>query len=101
MQNAESKLDGKVAIITGSGRGLGRAEAMDFAAQGARVVINDIDLPEAKEAAHATAQEIIDQGGEAMVVLGDCADSSDANALMEKTLATYGDLNIMVYHTLA
>lgn len=91
-----TKLDGKVAIVTGSGRGLGRAEAMDLAAHGARVVINDIDLPDAKEAAHATAQEIVDAGGEAIVVLGDCADSNDASALMEKTLATYGDLNIMI-----
>ncbi|RZV49918.1 MAG: SDR family NAD(P)-dependent oxidoreductase, partial [Pseudomonadales bacterium] len=47
-------LDGKVAIITGAGRGIGREEAMQLAKQGVRVVINDIDLPDAKEAAEAT-----------------------------------------------
>ncbi len=41
-----SELDGKVTIVTGAGRGLGREEAMDLAAHGARVVVNDIDLPD-------------------------------------------------------
>lgn len=91
-----STLEGKVAIITGSGKGLGREEAIDLAAQGVRMVINDIDLPEAKESAHQTAEEIVSAGGEAMVVLGDCANSHDAQALMERTLSAYGDLNIMV-----
>ena len=89
-------LDGKVAIVTGAGRGLGREEVLDLAAHGARVVINEVDRPDAKAAAHATAEQIIDMGGEALVVLGDCADSADAGALMTKTLAEYGDMNIMV-----
>ena len=89
-------LTGKVAVITGAGRGLGREEAMQQAHQGARVVINDINLPDAAEAAQATVEEIKAFGGEAIVVLGDCADSNDANTLMKTTLDTYGDLNIMV-----
>ena len=89
-------LTGKVAVITGAGRGLGREEAMQLARQGARVVINDINLPDAAEAAQATAEEINGFGGEAIAVLGDCADSNDANTLMKTTLDTYGDLNIMV-----
>ena len=89
-------LTGKVAVITGAGRGLGREEAMQLARQGARVVINDIDLPDAAEAAHATVEEIKGFGGEAMVVFGDCADSGDAANLMKSTLDAYGDLNIMV-----
>ncbi len=89
-------LTGKVAVITGAGRGLGREEAMQLARQGARVVINDINLPDAAEAAQATVEEIKAFGGEAILVLGDCADSNDANTLMKTTLDTYGDLNIMV-----
>jgi NAD(P)-dependent dehydrogenase (short-subunit alcohol dehydrogenase family) len=89
-------LTGKVAVITGAGRGLGREEAMQLARQGARVVINDIDRPDAAAAAHATVEDIKSAGGEAIAVLGDCADSTDAENLMKTTLKTYGDLNIMV-----
>ena len=78
-------LTGKVAIVTGAGRGLGREEAMQLARQGARVVINDINRPGAAEAAHATALDIKGFGGEAMAVLGDCADSSDAENLLKST----------------
>ncbi len=89
-------LSGKVAVITGAGRGLGREEALQLARQGARVVINDINLPDAVEAAEAAVEEIRGFGGEAIAVYGDCADSTDAQQLMRTTLETYGDLNIMV-----
>ncbi|MCP4209964.1 MAG: SDR family NAD(P)-dependent oxidoreductase [Halieaceae bacterium] len=89
-------LTGKVAIITGAGRGLGREEALQLAQQGARVVINDINRPDAEEAAHATVEEIVAFGGEAIAVFGDCADSNDAENLMKTALDTYGDLNILV-----
>ena len=89
-------LTGKVAIITGAGRGLGREEALQLAQQGARVVINDINRPDAEEAAYATVEEIVAFGGEAIAVFGDCADSNDAENLMKTALDTYGDLNILV-----
>ncbi len=91
-----SELEGKVAIVTGAGRGLGREEAIDLAAHGARVVVNEIDLPDAKDAAQQTVDDIVSAGGEAIVVLGDCADTDDAGNLFKTTLETWGDMNIMV-----
>lgn len=90
------KLAGRVAVITGAGRGLGREEALDLAAHGARIVINEVNRPDARDAAEQTAADIRSTGGEALVVLGDCADSNDAVNLMTQTLETFGDLNIMV-----
>lgn len=89
-------LTGKVAIITGSGQGLGREEALQLARQGARIVINDIDLPKAAEAAQQTVADIKALGGEAIAVLGDCADTAAAGKLFKTALDTFGDVNIMV-----
>ena len=91
-----SELDGRVAIVTGAGRGLGRAETLNLAAHGARVVLNDVDRPDAKEATESTADEIRSTGGEAHVVLGDCADTDAAATLFKTALDRYGDVNIMV-----
>lgn len=89
-------LTGKVAIVTGAGRGLGREEAMQLAQQGAKVVISDINLPDAEKAANETVEEIKAAGGEAIAVFGDCADTADSERLFKTALDTYGDLNIMV-----
>ena len=89
-------LSGKVAIITGAGRGLGREEALQLAGQGASVVISDINLPDAERAANDTVDEIKAAGGDAIAVFGDCADTNDAERLFKTALDTYGDVNIMV-----
>lgn len=92
-----SDLNGKVAIVTGAGRGLGRAEAIQLAKQGARVVVNDLG---GNSEAEAVTQSVVDEikgfGGEAIAHFGDCADWNDSNALFKNALDTYGDVNIMV-----
>jgi 3-oxoacyl-[acyl-carrier protein] reductase len=92
-----SELDGKVAILTGAARGLGRVEAIQLAKQGARVVINDLGgSADSEQAALEVVEEIKGFGGEALAHFGDCADWDDSKALFKKTLDTYGDINIMV-----
>lgn len=87
-------LKGKVAIVTGAGAGLGREEALQLARQGARVVVNDI--PAGQERAQEVVEAIKSLGGEAIAVLGDCADSTDAGKLFKTALDTFGDVNVMV-----
>ena len=90
-----SELSGKVAIVTGAGRGLGRVEAIQLARQGARVIINEIGLPAAREAAESAREEIRAFGGEAITVYGDCADWNDSEALFKTAIDSFGDVNIV------
>ncbi len=85
-------LDGKVAIVTGAGNGLGRSEALALARAGARVVLND--LP--GEAVHAVAGEIKALGGEAIVAAGDVADWPTGEAMLSAALDSFGSLDILV-----
>ncbi|KYC29494.1 Oxidoreductase, short chain dehydrogenase/reductase family [Sterolibacterium denitrificans] len=92
-----SELDGKVAIITGGGAGLGREHALLLAKMGARVVINDLGGSAAgEEPARKTVEEIKSAGGEAVAHFGDCADWGATEALFKTAVDTYGDLNILV-----
>ncbi|MBA2769071.1 MAG: SDR family NAD(P)-dependent oxidoreductase [Sporichthyaceae bacterium] len=85
-------LDGKVAIVTGAGRGIGRGEALELAREGARVVVNELD-PEAGE---TVVREIVAAGGEATLDTGDCSEEDTARHLVETALSTYGGLDALV-----
>jgi NAD(P)-dependent dehydrogenase (short-subunit alcohol dehydrogenase family) len=84
-------LEGRVAIITGAGRGLGRAHALLFAEEGAKVVVNDLG-PEAEE----VAAEVRDLGGEAVATAQDVTDWDGGKALVDLALSSFGRLDVLV-----
>lgn len=87
-----SMLDGKVAILTGAGRGIGSAAAKIFAAAGALVVVSDLDPNPAEE----TAETIRSAGGKAIIVAGDVTDPAFPSQLIKATLDTYSGIDIIV-----
>ena len=89
---AGPSLDGRTAIVTGAGHGLGRAEAMGLAAAGARLVLNDLPGP----AVQAVADEIAALGGQAVVCAGDVAEWATAEAIITGALSEFGGLDIVV-----
>jgi len=94
-------LDGKVAIVTGAGRGIGRAEALLLAAEGARVVVNDLGAEwDGTGADTRQAQQVVDEitaaGGEAVANYDDVADWEGAQRLVNQAVESFGDLNIVV-----
>ena len=93
--------DGRVVIVTGAGRGLGRAHALALAAEGARVVVNDLGVERdgsgtPSEAAAEVVAEIAAAGGEAVANGGDVSDWDDARAMVEQAVATWGRLDTLV-----
>ena len=86
------RLTNKVAIVTGSGSGFGRGIAQRYAAEGARVVINDINAPHGEQ----TVEAIVAAEGAAQFCAGDVSKDADVKRLIEFTLDTYGDLDIVV-----
>ncbi|MFK4227184.1 3-oxoacyl-ACP reductase [Streptomyces sp. NPDC019890] len=96
-------LDGLSAIVTGAGRGLGRAEALELARLGASVVVNDYGRPGrdgSGEASATPAEEVAAQireaGGSAVAHHGDVSDFASARALVELAVTSYGKLDILV-----
>ena len=85
-------IDGKVAILTGSGRGIGAATAKMFGAEGASVVVSDLDATPAEE----TAAAIRAAGGKAVVVAGDVTDPAFPAQLIQATLDSFGGIDIIV-----
>jgi NAD(P)-dependent dehydrogenase (short-subunit alcohol dehydrogenase family) len=96
-ESDEKRLLGKVAIVSGSGRGIGRCEAMLLARQGAKVVVNDIGKdPDGKRRADKVAQEIHAEGGEAVVSTDSISTLEGANRTVQTAVKTFGRLDILV-----
>lgn len=94
-------LQDRVVIITGAGRGIGREHAMLFAAEGAKVVVNDLgggtDGTGASESpAHEVVLEIEERGGQAVASTHDVASAAGADALVQSALDAFGDLHALV-----
>lgn len=88
---SEVSLEGRTAIVTGAGGGLGRAEALALAAAGARVVVNDLT-----DSADAVVAEIKEAGGQAVAVQGSVADWSIGERLVGAAVDTFGKLDIVL-----
>jgi len=86
------KLRGKVAVVTGSGRGIGRAMAIKLASEGARLVLNDLD----DAPAEAVRQEILALGGEAVGCCGNVTDAGFADRLISTATETFDGLDILI-----
>ncbi|HWQ27827.1 MAG TPA: SDR family NAD(P)-dependent oxidoreductase [Dehalococcoidia bacterium] len=86
------RLKDKVAVVTGAGDGIGRAIALEFAREGARVVVSDID----ERTGTATAADIVGAGGTARFVRCDVASEAEVESLVEAAEREYGGVDVMV-----
>ena len=87
-----AELTGRVALVTGAGRGMGRASAERIAADGARVVVNDLDETRAAE----VADRLVSEGAEAIGVAADVSDAADVSRLVDTAREAFGDVDILV-----
>lgn len=93
-------LEGRVAIVTGAGRGIGRAHALELARQGAAVVVNDFGVSLAGEKSENPAEQVVAEiealGGRAVTNGADVADFAQAEAMVRQAIDTFGGLDILV-----
>jgi NAD(P)-dependent dehydrogenase (short-subunit alcohol dehydrogenase family) len=93
-------LDGKVAIVTGAGHGIGRGHAMEFAKQGAKVVVNDLGGSARGEGAGSAADDtvklIADRGGTAVANFADVSDYEQSGSMVQQAIDEFGRLDILV-----
>ena len=86
-----NRLEGKVALITGAGMGMGREASILFAEEGARIVVADINA----EAAEETAEIVEGRGGKAIAAIGDVASETDVRRMVEEGIDAFGELTIL------
>jgi NAD(P)-dependent dehydrogenase (short-subunit alcohol dehydrogenase family) len=94
-------LQGRVAVVTGAGKGLGRAEAIGLAAQGAKVVVNDLGTAiDGSGSSHGPADEVVAEikkaGGEAVASYASVADAAGAESIIKTAVDTFGALDVLV-----
>ncbi len=97
----ELRFDGRVAVITGSGRGLGRAYALLLAGKGAKVVVNDLGAPIKGDGADAgVAQQLVDEiaaaGGDAVANVDSVATPEGARAIVQSAIDAYGKIDSLI-----
>jgi NAD(P)-dependent dehydrogenase (short-subunit alcohol dehydrogenase family) len=86
------RLDGRVAVVTGAARGIGRAIALGYAREGAKVVVVDLN----GKGAQAVAEEIAAAGGTALGLAADVGEAADADSVFSRTLAEFGTVDVLV-----
>ncbi|MDO8363406.1 MAG: SDR family oxidoreductase [Actinomycetota bacterium] len=93
-------LDGKIALVTGAGHGIGRGHALELAKHGATVIVNDLGSNVSGEGAGRDADVVVDiikaRGGNASANYGNVADEEQANAMVQQAVDEYGRLDILV-----